>query len=222
MRATWLSSFITDTVYLAVGAWNSRFIGSPLQRAAALRRYGALAARYDADVLHQEGYLAPLEAALDNLPAAPSSALDISTGTGAAIGVVLRRFPECRGAAVDLSPAMLAMAVARAGAEGWRAGFTCADAAMLPFGAGAFDLVTVQNAFPVPHEIVRVLRPGGWVVMSYTAGGSVLPWVVRSLAGRLRELGCDSVRTEQVLTGRYFMARREGSGDAHWSHGPPR
>lgn len=210
MRATWLSSFITDTVYLAVGAWNSRFIGSPLQRAVALRRYGALASRYDADVLYQEGYLAPLEAALDSLPDPPLCALDISTGTGAAIGVVLRRFPECRGAAVDLSPAMLARAVARAGSEGWNACFGCADAAMLPFGAGTFDLVTVQNAFPVPGEIFRVLKPGGWMVMSYTAGGSVLPWVVRSLAGRLRDLGCDSVRTQQVLTGRYFMARRAG------------
>ncbi|MGH2405910.1 MAG: hypothetical protein ACRDGN_15840, partial [bacterium] len=63
-------------------------------------------------------------------------------------------------------------------------------------------------AFPVPRELVRVARPGGWVVLAYSAGGSVLPWVVRSMAKQLHALGCDSVETRRVGTGRYFLARR--------------
>jgi SAM-dependent methyltransferase len=208
MRAIWLGSFITDTIYLTVGAWTSRFIGSPLQTALARRRYGALAHHYDDDVLPQSGYFAPLQAALDRLPAAPEAALDVSTGTGAVIGAVVRRFPRCRGMAVDLSPAMLARAAHNAREGRWPARFAAANAARLPFRAGTFDLVSVQNAFPVARELVRVLKPGGWLVLSYSAGGPVLPWVVRSLSHQLRALGCAAVTTEQVGSGRYFLAQR--------------
>lgn len=224
MRAIWLSSFITDTIYLTVGALASRFVGSSLQRSLARRRYVGLASHYDREVLSQDGYLAPLEAALDRLPQPPAKTLDVSTGTGAAIGAVVHRFAACRGTAVDLSPAMLAHAVRHARDGGWPVRFAATDAARLPFAAAAFDLVTVQNAFPAVRELVRVLRPGGWIVLSYSAGGPVLPWVVRTLARRLRALGCDYVDTRRVGAGRYFLARRgrlptgSGSGAAP----PPR
>lgn len=208
MRAIWLGSFITDTIYLAAGAWTTRFVGSPLQQALARRRYSALAPHYDVDVLPQAGYFAPLEAALDRLPGEPGTALDVSTGTGAVIGTVMRRFPGCRGTAVDLSPAMLQHAIRNSRERGGSIRFAAANAARLPFPAMTFDLVTVQNAFPVPRELVRVLRPGGWVVLSYSAGGPVLPWIVRSLTTQLRALGCESVDTQQVGTGRYFVGRR--------------
>ncbi len=212
MRAIWLGSFITDTIYLTAGAWASRFVGSSVQRAMARRRYGVLAPRYDLDVLPQEGYFAPLEAALDRLPEAPATALDVSTGTGAVIGAVMLRFPGCRGVAVDLSPAMLARATSHVREGGWPVSFAAANAARLPFRAGVFDLVSVQNAFPVPRELVRVTRPGGWVVLAYSAGGPVLPWVVRSMEKQLRALGCASVETRQISGGRYFLAQRATDG----------
>jgi ubiquinone/menaquinone biosynthesis C-methylase UbiE len=212
MRAIWFGSFITDTVYLAAAAWASRFVGSPLQQAMARRRYSALAGHYDSDVIPQDGYFAPLEAVLDRLTAAPSAALDVSTGTGAVIGAVLRRFPDCAGVAVDLSPSMLGQAVRNTQSHRQRPGFVAANAARLPFPADTFDLATVQNAFPVPRELVRVLRPGGWVSLTYSAGGPVLPWIVRSLVNQFRTLGCDSVETEQVGTGRYFLARKAPRG----------
>jgi SAM-dependent methyltransferase len=208
MRAIWLGSFITDTIYLAAGAWTSRFVGSPVQQALARRRYAALAPHYELDVIPQAGYFAALEAALDRLPHPPGMALDVSTGTGAAVGMVMRRFPECRGAAVDLSPAMLQHAIRATRETGATIQFAAANAAQLPFRGGTFDLVTVQNAFPVPRELARVLRPDGWVLLSYSAGGPVLPWIIRSMEGQLRSHGCDVVETRQVGTGRYFLARR--------------
>ncbi len=208
MRAIWLGSFITDTIYLAAGAWTTRFVGSPLQQALALRRYSALAPHYDVDVIPQAGYFAPLAAALDQLPRDPGTALDVSTGTGAVIGTVTRRFPRCRGIAVDLSPAMLQHAIQNSRNSGGPIRFAAANAARLPFPSMTFDLVTVQNAFPVPRELVRVLRPGGWVVLSYSAGGPVLPWIVRSLTAQLRSLGCEAVDTQQVGSGRYFVGCR--------------
>lgn len=211
MRAIWLGSFITDTIYLAAGAWTTRFVGSPLQQALARRRYSSLASHYDVDVIPQAGYFAPLAAALDRLPHAPATALDVSTGTGAVIGAVMKRFPGCRGSAVDLSPAMLGHAIRNSQEGGWPIRFAAANASHLPFPSMTFDLVTVQNAFPVPRELVRVLRPRGHVVLSYSAGGPVLPWIVRSLTAQLRALGCEAVETQQVETGRYFLARK-GAG----------
>jgi SAM-dependent methyltransferase len=208
MRAIWLGSFITDTIYLAAGAWTTRFVGSPLQKALARRRYGALAAHYDADVIPQAGYFAPLEAALGRLPFRPATTLDVSTGTGAVVGAVTQRFPGGRAFAVDLSPAMLSHAIRNVGNGDHAVRFAAANAARLPFRAAAFDLVTVQNAFPVPRELVRVAAPGGWIILSYSAGGPVLPWIVRSLVAQLRALGCVDIETRQVETGRYFMARR--------------
>jgi SAM-dependent methyltransferase len=208
MRAIWLGSFITDTIYLAAGAWTTRFVGSPFQKALARRRYGALAEHYDADVIPQAGYFAPLEAALHRLPSTPATALDVSTGTGAVVGAVTARFPGSRAFAVDLSPAMLSRAVRNVGGAEGRARFAAANAARLPFRNASFDLVTVQNAFPVPRELVRVAAPGGWIILSYSAGGPVLPWIVRSLVGQMRGLGCLDIETRQVETGRYFMGRR--------------
>jgi ubiquinone/menaquinone biosynthesis C-methylase UbiE len=208
MKALWFGSFVTDTIYLAAGSWMARFIGSPFQRALARRRYSSLARHYDADVIPQGGYFAPLEAALEKLPGPPATALDVCTGTGAVIGTVMKRFPTCRGCAVDLSPHMLAHAVRNLGDSGHGARFAAANSARLPFRGAAFDLTTVQNAFPAVRELVRVTKPGGWVLLSYSAGGPVFPWIVRSMTKQLRALGCDPVDTQQVETGRYFLARR--------------
>ena len=208
MRAIWLGSFITDTIYLTAGALTKRFVGSPLQRSLARRRYSRLAARYDADVIPQHEYFAPLEAALNQLTAPPARALDVCTGTGAVIGTVVRRFPACRGVAVDLSPAMLSHCRRHAAEGEWPVRLAVANSARLPFGDRTFDLVSVQNAFPVPRELVRVLRPGGWALLAYSAGGPVLPWVVRSMVKQLRGLGCGTVETHQVGGGRYFLAQR--------------
>lgn len=208
MRAVWLGSFITDTIYLTAGALTRRFVGSPLQRSLARRRYSSLASHYDADVIPQREYFAPLEAALDRLPAPPGRALDVCTGTGAVIGTVVRRFPGCRGIAIDLSPAMLSHCRRHAVEAQWPVRLAVANSARLPFPDRTFDLVSVQNAFPVPRELVRVLRPGGWAVLAYSAGGPVLPWVVRSMVNRFRALGCETVETHQVGSGRYFMAQR--------------
>ena len=98
--------------------------------------------------------------------------LDVGTGTGRMLEVLGGRFERAHG--VDLSREMLA--VARVNIE--RAGLAhCAvrngDMYQLPFPAGSFDVVTINQVLHFAErparaiaEAARVLRPGGRVVVA--------------------------------------------------------
>ena len=97
--------------------------------------------------------------------------LDVATGGGHTALAFAARVREV--VASDLTPAMLSAArehLARHGVGNVR--FDVADAEALPFGEAEFDVVTARFAphhFPEPAafvtEAVRVLRPGGRVVI---------------------------------------------------------
>jgi len=104
-----------------------------------------------------------------------SRVLDLATGTGAAARIAAAAGAEVTG--VDISPRMIEIARQRSPA-GLR--FEAADAAELPFNAGAFSAVICGlglSHFPdVPAalgEIRRVLGSGGvFVECSWASGGS--------------------------------------------------
>ncbi|HEV2591417.1 MAG TPA: class I SAM-dependent methyltransferase [Gaiellaceae bacterium] len=110
-------------------------------------------------------HLAPLEAALEKVPA-PSRILDLGTGTGAAARVLAARWPDAEVTGVDLSSEMIREAKAR----GARETYLAADASALPFADGSFDLVTLLNMIPFFDELARVTAPGGTVVLAYSRG----------------------------------------------------
>jgi demethylmenaquinone methyltransferase/2-methoxy-6-polyprenyl-1,4-benzoquinol methylase len=100
-----------------------------------------------------------------------SRALDVATGTGdMALELARRVAPDGEVVGSDFSPEMLARARAKAGAS--RARFELGDALALPYADDSFDAATV--AFGVRNfseldrglaELVRVVRPGGRVVV---------------------------------------------------------
>ncbi|MCO6430447.1 MAG: bifunctional demethylmenaquinone methyltransferase/2-methoxy-6-polyprenyl-1,4-benzoquinol methylase UbiE [Deltaproteobacteria bacterium] len=99
------------------------------------------------------------------VPADPSlSALDLCTGTGDLLPLLMERFGKVTGA--DFCLPMLEIARQKPSCKG--ASIVQADALNLPFADGSFDIVTV--AFGVRNfadldrglaEIWRVLKPGG-------------------------------------------------------------
>jgi ubiquinone/menaquinone biosynthesis C-methylase UbiE len=108
---------------------------------------------------------------LKRLPMSPRSrVLDIGCGTGELLRRLRARYPEAILAGLDPVAEMLRMAAEKlSGDEDLRVGY--ADS--LPWAAASFDVVVSCNMFhyinhPIPalHEMARVLRPGGTVVLT--------------------------------------------------------
>src|SRR5262249_44153452 len=137
------------------------------------------------DGMRRPDMLAPAEAALDRLPAAPRRALDVGTGTGAVARLLAERYPDAEIRGADLSERMIDEA--RRLTEPSRVTYVVADAARLPFADGSFDLVTLGNMIPFFDELARLVAPGGHVMVAFSAGAETPIYVPNE---RLRaELG---------------------------------
>ncbi len=102
----------------------------------------------------------------------PYSILDVATGTGDLAIEMARRIPGADITGADISREMLRVGRRKAVKRNvWnRISFVYGDAEALPFGEGAFDVVTAafgvrnfQDADAGLREMYRVLKPGGAV-----------------------------------------------------------
>ncbi|MBC7231658.1 MAG: class I SAM-dependent methyltransferase [Chloroflexi bacterium] len=159
---------------------------------------------------HEDGvHLArPLLAALQGIRS--PLVLDVATGTGRLPVALLRQWDfQGRIVGLDLSQRMLAIAKHKTRAHGHRVGWVRDNAMTLPFPSDIFHAVTCIEALeflPKPWEalaeMVRVLRPGGQLVVTNRVGidafflpGRAYPPTV--LEQRLRELGLANVKTRR-------------------------
>lgn len=102
--------------------------------------------------------------------------LDLGCGTGWASRALAAQYPDSLVVGVDLSEAMLR----RARAGGGRQVFVCADAEVLPFAPGSFDLVFSNLMIqwcPQPQRVLdgcrQLLRPGGWLALCTLLQGTL-------------------------------------------------
>ena len=112
--------------------------------------------------------LAPVEAGLDSVTSPPARVLDLGTGTGVVARLVAERFPEAEIVGADMATQMIEEA--RRVTDSPTVTYQVADAQNLPFADGAFDLVTLGNMIPFFDELARVVKPGGRVLIAYSAG----------------------------------------------------
>jgi SAM-dependent methyltransferase len=158
--------------------------------------------------------LAPLAAALDRLEAAPTSVLDLGTGTGKAARLVAERFPHAEVVGADLSPAMVERAKELVPPElSDRLRFEVADASALQFADGAFELVVLLNMIPFFDELARVTAEHGALAFAWYSGPDTPIWTPpETLRARLEPHGFDRFDELQVGMGTALLARRAKPG----------
>jgi malonyl-CoA O-methyltransferase len=142
------------------------------------RSFNAHAASYDGSAHLQRRVAEELAERIGLLRIAPAAILDIGTGTGYIPRSMSRLFPAASLQACDLARGMLLVARDKsAGGHGRTPGFVNADAEVLPYRNGTFDLVVsslayqwLENWRAAFREAARVLRAGG--VFCFTTLGS--------------------------------------------------
>jgi len=144
------------------------------------RSFEQAAATYDAAAALQNEVCRRMLARLDYIRLEPAAILDAGSGTGNAIGGLLRRFPGARVIALDLALAMARRARARRprwrGLFDWRGArlaAVCGDIERLPLAGGSTDMVWSNLVLQWAHdarrafaEMYRVLGPGGLLMFS--------------------------------------------------------
>jgi ubiquinone/menaquinone biosynthesis C-methylase UbiE len=168
----------------------------------------------------------PILQALSDLPA--PLILDVATGTGRVPSLMVAE-PTFRGQVIGLDPAgrMLALAAAKLepsmGESGAPVLLVQQAAVPLPFRDGSFDAVTCLEALEfLPsdeealREMVRVLRPGGFLMTSRRQG-----WEGKMFLGRyrpaarfealLRELGLVAVQSHTWQWGYEMVTARKAA-----------
>ena len=156
-------------------------------------------------------HLAALAAAVLHVSHPPERVLDIGCGTGAGTLFLAREFPQARVRGVDISEEMIHEAQAKVwlDPEG-RVAFKVGDASDLPYADESFDLVAQLNMPPFFEEMVRVLRPGGHLVVA-ASWGAATPFYTppRLLRWKLAQRGVEQVEEGGAGSGSYWVGRLE-------------
>jgi ubiquinone/menaquinone biosynthesis C-methylase UbiE len=169
--------------------------------------YKRQAVHYDESVISQEpNYGEALQAGLKKITITPLKVLDVNTGTGFAAFQVKEFFPQAQISATDLSEEMLARARSKAKQNSTFIQFRQADVAQLPFPNDSFDLVTMHNGPPNFSEMLRVLRPGGQMLIAFTLGARVpVSFLHNRLIRRLQKLGVAMIQNGCVGNGLWIL-----------------
>lgn len=139
----------------------------------AARLYAGWAQTYDTDFAQDMHYVLPMAVARAYaLAGGKGPVLDLGAGTGLC-GAALRALGANPVDATDLSPEMLAVARGKAIYRDLFAGDLLAR---LPCGDGAYAGAVSSGTFTHGHvgpealnEVLRVVRPGGWIALSVNA-----------------------------------------------------
>ncbi len=141
--------------------------------------------------------------------------LDVGTGNGA-VPIHLSQTFGLDATGVDVDPEQIALAQARS-SDSERVHFMTVDGIKLPFEDGEFDVVFsnkvthhIPNWQDVVLEMIRVLKPGGYLVYSDLVYPQVLAGVGQALAGRWA--GFPTRKTFHSLTAQHQLSSIYQSG----------
>lgn len=162
--------------------------------------------------MHPSPPLTPLAAAVLHV-GDPERILQIECGAGEGVLFLAREFPSARVRGVDRSARRVQEARARIGLdpEG-RIAFKQGGPRSLPFPDRHFDLVTALGAHPAPREVLRVLRPGGFLTLAESRREKApAGFGGRLLRHRLARLGFEPIWAQPAGDGSFSVFRLGGA-----------
>jgi SAM-dependent methyltransferase len=160
--------------------------------------------------------LTPLAAAALRVSPAPERVLEIECGDGDGALFLAREFPAARVRGVDRSADLVRAATARIGLdpEG-RVAFKQGRPNALPYPSAFFDLVVAVDDRPRVGEIVRVLRPGGHLILARSRGDGALGGLSGRLTRwRLARHGVELLESAEAGDGSFSVGRLRGDDAA--------
>lgn len=151
------------------------------------------------------------------LPSTPSTVLDVGCGTGSLSVLLASLGHEVTG--VDLSPAMITQAQAKAAASECRIDFRIMDAAVPPLAPRRFDVIVCRHllwALPEPIQVLQqwagLLEPGGRLILIegywYTDVGLRSAELLDALPSTLTDISVESLSDQTDLWGRTVTDER--------------
>ncbi len=147
----------------------------------------------------------------------PERILQIECGEGDGVLFLAREFPRASVRGVDRDAGAVRRASGRVGLdpEG-RVAFKQGSPRSLPFPDDLFDLVALLDAEPHAGEALRVLRPGGRLLLAHSAAapGGI---GARLRAWRLRRVGVETAVAQTAGAGSFSVGILRPSGQVSHS-----
>ncbi len=155
-------------------------------------------------------YEAALVEGLKCIPTKPRQALDLATGTGFAAFKMAEISPGTAIEAVDQAEKMIQLAREKAHEKGVEnIHFRAGNALALDYTDEKFDLIVTSNAPVYLHEAARVLKPGGYMLVTYSFLGVAIIKARKEIVEFLENNGLKLVELEIAAKGAFVLGKKE-------------
>ena len=160
-------------------------------------------------------YEAALEEGLKRLPTKPRQALDLATGTGFAAFKMAETFPDATIEAIDQAENMIQLAREKTQEKGVEnIYFRTGNALALDYTDEKFDLLVTSNAPVYLREAARILKPGGYMLVTFSFLGAAIIKARKEIVEFLENHGFKLVKLETAAKGAFVLGRKKES-DRH-------
>ncbi len=155
-------------------------------------------------------YEAALVEGLKQIQIKPRQIIDLATGTGFAAFKMAEAFPDAAIEAIDQAEKMIKLAREKAkqkNVENIR--FMTGNALALKCPDDKYDLLVTSNAPVYLQEAGRILKSGGYILISFSFFGAAVARARKDIIQFMENNGFKLVKLETAATGAYILGQKE-------------